>query len=45
MILAGIPPEGGEQAVLFLAKVLGGAGAFLLLGGILYWRGRRSARA
>jgi len=45
MILAGIPPEGGEQAVLFLAKVLGGAGAFVLLGGILYWRGRRSARA
>ncbi len=31
MILAGIPPEGGEQAVLFLMKVLGGAGAFLLL--------------
>jgi len=24
--------------------VLGGAGAFLLLGGMLYWRGRRAAR-
>jgi len=44
MILAGIPPEGGEQAALFLVKVLGGAGAFLVLGGILYWRGRRAAR-
>jgi amino acid transporter len=45
MILAGIPPEGGEQAALFLAKVLGGAGAFVALGGIIYWRGRRSTRA
>ncbi|HEY7894479.1 MAG TPA: APC family permease [Gemmatimonadaceae bacterium] len=43
MILAGIPPEGGEQAALFLIKVLGGAGAFILLGGVMYWRGRRSA--
>lgn len=42
MILAGLPPEGGEQATLFLLKVLGGAGAFLVLGGALYWRGRRS---
>ena len=38
MILAGIPPEGGEQAALFLIKVLGGAGAFILFGGVLYWR-------
>jgi amino acid transporter len=45
MILAGIPPEGGEQATLFLLKVLGGAGAFLVLGGVLYWRGRRSVRS
>ncbi|HSC32513.1 MAG TPA: APC family permease [Gemmatimonadaceae bacterium] len=45
MVLAGIPPEGGEQAVLFLAKVLGGAGVFVLIGGLLYWRGRRAARA
>lgn len=44
MILAGIPPEGGEQATLFLLKVLGGAGAFLAFGGLLYWRGRRSVR-
>ena len=36
MILAGIPPEGGEQAALFLIKVLGGAGAFILLGGVMY---------
>jgi glutamate:GABA antiporter len=45
MILAGIPPEGGEQAVLFLLKVLGGAGAFLLIGGAIYWRGRARASA
>lgn len=42
MILAGIPPEGGEQAALFLIKVLGGAGCFILFGGALYWRGRMS---
>jgi len=30
---------------LFLAKVLGGAGVFVLIGGLLYWRGRRAARA
>ncbi|HKV52217.1 MAG TPA: APC family permease [Gemmatimonadaceae bacterium] len=44
MILAGIPPEGGEQMVLFLIKVLGGAGAFIVFGGAVYWRGRRSSR-
>ncbi len=44
MILAGIPPEGGEQAALFLVKVLGGAGGFIALGGVLYWRARRPAR-
>lgn len=42
MVLACIPPEGGEQAVLFLAKVLGGAVVFLVIGGVIYWRGRRA---
>jgi amino acid transporter len=44
MILAGIPPEGGEQALLFLAKVVGGTTVFLLIGGVIYWRGRAAAR-
>ena len=39
MILACIPPEGGEQAVLFLVKVLGGAGAFLVIGAVIYRNG------
>lgn len=43
MILAGIPPEGGEQAVLFLVKVLGGTAAFLLLGWAIYRRGASRA--
>src|SRR6185437_5128527 len=40
MIMAMIPPE-AEQAGVFLLKVVGGAGFFVLLGGLIYWRGRR----
>ncbi len=39
MIMAMIPPE-ADQAGTFLLKVVGGAGFFVLLGGLIYWRGR-----
>lgn len=40
MIVAMIPPSDGNKA-LFLVKVVGGAGAFLAVGGALYWRAQR----
>lgn len=40
MIVAMIPPSDGNKA-LFLVKVVGGAGAFLAVGGALYWRATR----
>jgi len=40
MIMAMIPPE-ADQAGIFLLKVVGGAGFFVALGGLIYWRGRR----
>lgn len=41
MIVATIPPSDTPDPWVFRAKVIGGAGAFVLLGGLLYWRGRR----
>lgn len=43
MVVASIPPSGTTDPWLFELKVVGGGAAFLLLGGALYWRGRRSA--
>jgi len=41
MAVATIPPGDTAEPWVFRAKVLGGAGLFVLLGGVLYWRGRR----
>ena len=40
MIIATIPPD-SHEIWLFLVKVLGGAGFFVALGGVIYWRGKR----
>jgi amino acid transporter len=44
MIVATIPPTDTAQPWLFRLKVIGGAGAFVALGGLVYWRGRRKGR-
>lgn len=41
MVIATIPPSGTEHPLLFFAKVVGGAGSFLGIGGLLYWRAHR----
>jgi len=41
MVIATIPPTGTAHPLLFFVKVVGGAGAFLVFGGALYWRARR----
>jgi amino acid transporter len=41
MIVATIPPGDTADPWVFRAKVIGGAGLFVLLGGVLYWRKRR----
>jgi hypothetical protein len=41
MGIATVPPGGTEQPWLFRLKVIGGAGAVVLLGGVFYLRGRR----
>src|SRR5918994_499239 len=41
MFIATVPPAGTEEPWLFRLKVIGGAGAFVLLGGVLFLRGRR----
>ena len=41
MIVATLPPGDTADPWVFRAKVIGGAGFFVLLGGVLYWRGRR----
>lgn len=43
MIVAAIPPSDTPSKPLFMLKVVGGAGAFLLVGGIVYWRGANRA--
>jgi amino acid transporter len=44
MIVATIPPSDTAQPWLFRLKVIGGAAAFVALGGLVYWRGRRKGR-
>ncbi|HEY4676418.1 MAG TPA: hypothetical protein VIJ01_04615, partial [Candidatus Angelobacter sp.] len=44
MILAAIPP-GGENKVIYEAKLVGSTVAFVGTGLILYWRGARKKRA
>ena len=41
MLIATVPPSGSAEPWLFRLKVIGGAGFFVVLGGIIYWRGRR----
>ena len=41
MFIATVPPAGTEEPWLFRLKVIGGAGAFVVLGGVLFLRGRR----
>jgi hypothetical protein len=45
MIVAMVPPGGETNPLLFESKVVGGALAFVVLGGIVYWRAHRGARA
>jgi glutamate:GABA antiporter len=42
MLVATIPPSDTADPWLFRLKVIGGAGLFVFLGGVIYWRGRRS---
>jgi glutamate:GABA antiporter len=42
MLVATIPPTDTADPWLFRLKVIGGAALFVLLGGVVYWRGRRS---
>jgi amino acid transporter len=44
MVVATIPPPDTTDPWLFRAKVLGGAALFVILGGAVYWRGRRTDR-
>ncbi len=41
MYVATVPPTGTTEAGLFELKVLGGAAFFVVLGLVIYWRGRR----
>jgi glutamate:GABA antiporter len=41
MFIATVPPAGTEEPWLFRLKVIGGAAGFVVLGGVLYLRGRR----
>ena len=41
MLVATIPPPDTHDPWIFRFKVVGGAGMFVLLGGLVYWRGRR----
>ena len=41
MIIATVPPAGTTDPWLFRLKVIGGAGFFVVLGLLIYWRGRR----
>ncbi len=45
MGVATVPPSDTPDPWLFRLKVIGGAGMFVVLGGVVYWRGRRGARA
>jgi amino acid transporter len=41
MGIATVPPSSDTDPWLFRLKVIGGAGFFVLLGGLIYWRGRK----
>jgi amino acid transporter len=43
MLVATIPPTDTPDPWLFRLKVIGGAALFVILGGLVYWRGRRAA--
>ena len=45
MVVASIPPADAPSRFAFGAKVIGGAGAFVALGGVIYWRARGKAGA
>jgi amino acid transporter len=44
MVVAMIPPSGTVDPLSFRIKVIGGAAAFVVIGGLIYWRGRRRER-
>jgi glutamate:GABA antiporter len=44
MLVATIPPTDTADPWMFRLKVIGGAGLFVILGGAVYWRGRRTGR-
>jgi amino acid transporter len=44
MVVATIPPSDTADPWTFRLKVIGGAALFVVLGGAVYWRGRRTAR-
>jgi glutamate:GABA antiporter len=43
MVVATIPPSDTADPWLFRLKVIGGAALFVIIGGVVYWRGRRKA--
>jgi len=43
MAIAMVPPDGDSDPLLFELKVVGGALAFVALGGVVYWRGQKGA--
>jgi len=45
MVVASIPPADAPSRLAFGAKVIGGAAAFVALGGAIYWRARGRRRA
>jgi glutamate:GABA antiporter len=45
MVIATIPPSDTEHPTLFFVKVVGGAGLFIGIGGLLFWRATRRAVA
>jgi len=44
MIVATIPPTDTADPWIFRLKVIGGAAGFVILGGLVFWRGKRSGR-
>jgi hypothetical protein len=44
MVLAVIPPPPPTNKLLFELKVVGGAGSFLLVGGLIYWNAHRRSK-
>jgi hypothetical protein len=45
MVVASIPPADAPSRLAFGTKVIGGAAAFVALGGVIYWRARGRPRA